>query len=400
MRYNPVATAIGAEFLDLSAAEQFVSEKSTDMLIVGGGVIGLSLALELARKGATVRLLERGDFGREASWAGAGILPPGNLAGAKSAEAKLRALSHRLWTEWSQRLREETGVDNGYTRCGGLSVVLGRRSDHLEPEIDGWRNEGVAVEPLAPPSLSRIEPALNREVAAAYRLDQLGQVRNPRHLKALVAACAKRGVELHAGQPVNRFVLKGGRATGVVAATGRYSADAVCIAGGAWSAGLLDGVCDPPVTTPVRGQIVLLSLPSPAFSHVVESGRCYLVPRPDGRVLVGATEEWVGFDKRNTASAIAKLIDFAVQIVPQLADAHVERTWAGLRPGTPDGLPYLGRIAGVENLYLAAGHFRSGLQMSPGTAAVLSELMLGREPSIPLDGFDPHRRIHVAKTLH
>lgn len=373
---------------------------STDVLIVGGGVIGLSLAWELAGQGASVRLLERGDFGREASWAGAGILPPGNLDGAKSPEAMLRAFSHRLWPEWSQRLRDETGVDNGYRQCGGLSVAFGRRSAALEPEIDAWRSEGVAVEPLTPESLRRVEPAVSRDITAACQLDQLGQVRNPRHLKALAAGCAQRGAELLAGEQVHRLQLDGDRVEEVVTASGRFTAEAVCITSGAWSSGLLDGICELPEIVPVRGQIVLLALPAPLFRHVVECGRRYLVPRPDGRVLIGSTEEWVGFDKRNTAEAVAQLIEFATQLVPQLAAAHVERTWAGLRPGTRDGLPYLGRVPGVENLFLAAGHFRSGLQMSPGTAAVLSEVVLGSEPSIPLDAFGLHRNWTAETAIH
>ena len=393
--------------------------QTADVLIVGGGVIGLSLAWELAGRGTNVRLLEQGQFGREASWAGAGILPPGNLDAAVAPEDRLRAFSHRLWPEWSQRLREETGIDNGYLACGGIGVQITRagvgcpefnfplgtehgrdasqgklNSGHPTPSLEDfeaaiafWQTERVPIEILSPDDLQRLEPAVTNEVCAAYRLPRLAQVRNPRHLKALLAGCERRGVDLRCGERVCELTVANGRTAGVETVSQRYAARSVCVCGGPWSGELLRRCGVDVEIVPVRGQIALLALQAPIFRHVIECGPRYLVPRPDGRVLIGSTQEHAGFDKRNTAGAIEELLRFGTRVVPALAGAALERTWAGLRPGTPSGIPYLGAVPGVEGLFVAAGHFRAGLQMSPGTAVVMADAILGRPPAISLDGF-------------
>jgi glycine oxidase len=365
-----------------------------DVIVVGGGVIGLSIALELAEQGASVTVLERGDFGREASWAGAGILPPGNLAAIDSPEAQLRALSHALWPTWAGSLVEQTGIDVGYRRSGGLEVRLSSLCrgtegdpDDLEHEVAAWRAESITVQELTPADLAEVEPAISPEVASAYRLPDLGQVRNPRLLDALVAACAARGVRLCAGCPVLGFDQRDGRITAVrtemhVVQAGRY-----CVAGGAWSRGILTSIGVETAIEPVRGQIVLVSHLSRLFSHVIQVGPRYLVPRDDGRILIGATEEHVGFEKKNTACAVSGLLAFGTTVVPAIAEARFEKAWSGLRPGCAKGLPYLGRVPGHENLFIAAGHFRSGLQMSPGTARVMRQAILDQETDIPLESF-------------
>jgi glycine oxidase len=365
--------------------------QTADVLIVGGGVIGLSLAWELAGRGTNVRLLEQGQFGREASWAGAGILPPGNLDAAVAPEDRLRAFSHQLWPQWSQSLREETGIDNGYVACGGIGVGhipgISENPRDVAGEIAFWQSERVPVETLSPDDLRRLEPAVSSEVRAAYRLPRLAQVRNPRHLKALLAGCERRGVDLRCGERVCDLTVANGRIAGVETAAQRYAARSVCVCGGPWSGELLRRCGVAVEIVPVRGQIALLALKAPVFRHVVECGPRYLVPRPDGRVLIGSTQEHAGFDKRNTAGAIEELLRFGTRVVPALADATLERTWAGLRPGTPSGVPYLGAVPGVQGLFVAAGHFRAGLQMSPGTAVFMADTILGRQPAISLDGF-------------
>lgn len=366
-----------------------MTARGTDVVIVGGGVIGLSLAYELAGQGTSVRVLERGDFGREASWAGAGILPPGSLNGAETPQAKLRAFSHELWRKWSEALRSETGIDNGFVQCGGIAVSVERSSEDLSHEIDFWRTEGVAVEELTAERRSSLEPKLSESISESYRLPQLAQVRNPRHLKALIAACEARGVDLVSGQQVIGFGGPSDSPRSVLTVTDAFPADTIGICGGAWTESLLQNYDLNLQIEPVRGQIVLLSLRSPVFRHVIECGSRYLVPRTDGRVLIGSTEEWVGFDKRNTAAGVAGLIEFGIGVVSKLAEATLERTWAGLRPGSADGSPFLAPIPGVDNLFIAAGHFRSGLQMSPGTAVVMAEMILGKTPTIDVTDFMP-----------
>lgn len=359
-----------------------------DVVIIGGGVIGLSLAYELSGRGVRVSVLERGELGREASWAGAGILPPGNPSGAADTLALLRAHSSVLYKQWSERLREETGIDNGYRRCGGLEVAVEEEdAAGLRAAADLWTAEGIEAEAVSAASLADLEPALGKRIRLAYHLPGMAQVRNPRHLKALAGACAARGVELRTGVPVEGFECAGGRARAVRTAEGNVGGEGFVAASGAWTRSLLAGAGIEVRVKPIRGQIVLLNTPGPLLRRVVVEGPRYLVPRPDGRLLIGSTEEDAGFDKRTTPGGVRGLLEFAFRLVPGLDAAHFERAWAGLRPASADGLPYLGVVPGMKNLFVAAGHFRSGLQMSPATAVVMAQLLLGERPLIPLEPF-------------
>jgi glycine oxidase len=371
----------------------------TDCLIVGAGVVGLSLAYELAQQGARVRCIDAGLPGAEASWAGAGILPPaGSLA--SGAVERLTALSNQLHVRWHESLREETGIDNGHRRTGGVYLARDPTNDAaLRQEIDRWRREGVSVEELdGIAGLAQVEPALvpRGMLGTCCFLSDECQLRNPRHLRAILAALARRGVEVSAGLPADDFVVDGRRITAVRTHAGLIGADSICIAGGAWSRALVARLARPPAINPVRGQIVLLAQQSPSLRRIINEGLRYLVPRGDGHVLVGSTEEDVGFDRSTTASAIEGLLDFAFSLVPSLTKARVERSWAGLRPVSSDGRPYLGRIPGYDNAFLAAGHGRAGLQLSPGTALVMSRLILGQEVPIDLKSFGVDRDIQPA----
>jgi glycine oxidase len=354
-----------------------------DVLILGGGVIGLSTAWFLAEAGVRVTIVDKGDFGRQASWAGAGILSPAYLEHAHTGLDQLRALSWKLFPSLSQKLREQTGIDNGYLVCGGLELFL--RAE--ERPSEEWHGEGVAFEELNSDDLHRRYPELAPAVHRAHYLPDMAQVRNPRHLKALQAACAARGVSLRSGCPVHQFVRKGDRIEGVDTDQGRLTAGCYLLATGAWSEALLESLGWRLGIRPVRGQIALLNTDATGIRPLLLCGKRYLTPRGDGRILVGSTEEDVGFDTRTTAAAIAELLQFAVALVPNLAGAAVERCWAGLRPGSPDGKPFLGAVPGLDNLFVAAGHFRAGLQLSPGTALVMKQLLLGEQPAIPLDDF-------------
>jgi glycine oxidase len=175
--------------------------------------------------------------------------------------------------------------------------------------------------------------------------------------------------------------------TALQTAEGPLPAGRFLIAAGSWSQALLAPLGWRPGIRPVRGQIVLLNTGDPLVRRVVVRGARYLVPRPDARVLVGSTEEDAGYDKRTTAAAVRELLEFAFALVARLAEAQVERTWAGLRPGSPDGMPFLGPVPGHANVYVAAGHFRAGIQLSPATGLVMKELLLGKPLTIPLDPF-------------
>lgn len=365
-----------------------------DVIVIGGGVIGLSAAYELAGQGVSVRILDQGSLGREASWAGAGMLPPGNFAYSLSPEQRLRSLSHSLWRSLSEDLQSSTGIDNGYRRSGGIELGLEGPTDRLGAEQSRWEAEGVQVAEATIEDLRELEPAINADAVCGYRLPELAQVRNPRHLKALVAACAKRGVEFSPGTPVLGFDRHEEKVLAAKTPGGQVHAGSFCLCAGAWSAGLSETLGFQIPVKPIRGQIVLLKSQPLPFAHVLLDGSRYLVPRADGRILIGSTEEDVGFEKRNTAKAVAELLRFAVRLVPALEDAEVEQCWSGLRPGSPDGLPFLGRLPQAENLFIAAGHFRSGLQMSPGTGRLMRELIMDQDLSITMEGLKCDRHLN------
>lgn len=364
-----------------------------DVLVIGGGVIGLSLAWELAGQGAQVTLLDRQSLGQEASWAGAGMLPPGKVASAMNPEQRLRAHSHELWQPLSEALADQTGIDNGYRICGALEVGFPGEHDRIAKEIETWNSEGVAVEPLDATSLRKDERVLSREIESGYLLPEMGQIRNPRHLKALAVACGLRGgVTMHSDLEVLGFETQGDRVTAVRTPYGDFQADQFCLAAGAWSSRLSEQLGVGLSVSPVRGQIVQLSTVPRVLTRIVQQGRRYFVPRPDGRLLIGATEEYdTGFTKQNTAGGVAELLQFAARIVPCLELAAIERMWSGLRPGSPGGLPYLGKLPGKDNFFVAAGHFRNGLQMSPATARVMRQLILGQDLDFSLDGLECDR---------
>lgn len=364
-----------------------------DVLILGGGVIGLSLAYELAVKGLRPRVLDRERAGGQSSWAAAGILPPCSLRMHAAPADWLAGFSNQLHAEWSARLREETGIDNGYRRCGGIYVA---DSDAAMAELlqtcERWRREGLTVKWLHGADLDRVEPAL----AGAYdRFPLTGgalvaeesQIRSPRHLQALVAACRKRGVEISPGVEAYDFDVTGDRVNAVRTNLGSIAANQVVIACGAWSQSIAARLGFNLPVKPIRGQIVLLNCGRPILGRLVNAGRRYLVSRDDGRLLVGSTQEDVGFDSRNTAGAISDLLQFATRLVPQLQTADIERCWTGFRPRGVDDLPYLGPAPGLSNVFLATGHFRAGLWQSTGTAVVISRLIRGESPGVDLTPF-------------
>jgi glycine oxidase len=361
-----------------------------DILILGGGVIGLSLAYELAGRGLSVRVLDRASPGQEASWAGAGILPPAGEQDKNPLE-QLTALSGKLHREWAARFREEFGIDNGYRTCGGLHVARSERdADALRITATNWQAVGIRIEWLESADVARLEPVLaeaSPAIAVAVRLPDEAQIRNPWHLKALITACVARGVQLESGAAVEQFILRRGQIAAVETALGRRQAQRYVLASGSWTTALALQLGIRLNLRPIRGQMLLLSTPGPVLRQIVNDGSRYLVPRSDGRLLVGSTEEDVGFDKRNTTLGVSSLLELAQNLAPILRSATLERCWSGLRPCTGDGMPYLGPVPEIENAYVAAGHFRSGLTLSTGSAVVLAQHLCGEPSQVPLDAF-------------
>jgi glycine oxidase len=364
-----------------------------DVAIIGGGIIGLTSAYFLAKEGVSVAVYDRGDLGREASWAGAGILPPGNPDRAATPADKLRGIGSARFPDFSAELRDRTGIDNGYRRCGAIEFLTAEDAD--VPDV--WAAEGIGFAHVPLAYAQRLEP-LGVVEGEPYLLPACAQVRNPWHLRALVAACERAGVHLHPNTGAEEWESDRDRIDAARLASGeRVVAGRFLLAAGAWSERLLGALGHRPHVHPVRGQIALLRGEGP--SRVLMCGKRYLVPRGDGLTLVGSTEEpEAGFEKRTTSEGIGALLAFARQTVPVLGSAQLETSWAGLRPGSPDGLPFIGRVPGWQNAFVAAGHFRAGVQLSIGTAQALAELLTGKPTCVPLEAFALDRKPSANKS--
>lgn len=358
-----------------------------DVLIIGGGVIGLTAAWEISNAGLSVSVVDQQQVGREASWAGAGMIPPGDPAGSAGIRA-LTSLSSRLWPELSAILRERTGIDNGYRRCGGLAL-LPDDGGSLTDFARQYQEAGTEATVVTDDELVHCEPLLSGSVMSAVFLPAMAQVRNPWHLRALAQGCRDRGVEILEGTPVYGLARTATRILAAETSRGMIHAETVIVTAGAWSTSLLASVGASIEVKPIRGQILLLRTSGPRLRRVVEVGPRYLVPRDDGRLLVGSTEEDVGFQKSTTAEGIRGLLELANSVVPTTASACVETCWSGLRPCALRGRPYVGRFPEFDNLFLATGHFRAGLTNSPGTALILRDMILRTAPAVDPRDFSP-----------
>jgi glycine oxidase len=356
--------------------------RSADVVIVGGGLIGCSLAAELADRGLSVTVVERSEPGAEASGAAAGMLSPQADAAESSALFDLAIESRELYPEWARRALEETRIDIGFRRTGILSVFREREGEHMddapEPPSREWqRARGLRVENHPCESLplsvvDRLAPGLRSGV---FFPDEA--VVDPRRAtRAAWLLAGRRGARVETGNSVHRFLIERGACRGVETDNGAISSGSVVDAAGAWAA--FDGNLPVPVPVgPVRGQIVEVRLSGRPLETVLSSEEVYLVPREDGGVLIGSTIEHVGFRKEVTAGAVRQLLDAAARLCPEVSTARFATAWAGLRPGTPDGWPILGE-SGIEGLFFAAGHFRSGILLAPATARRLADLLTKR----------------------
>ena len=351
---------------------------TADVLVIGAGIIGCGIAYELAKAGVRIVVAERGDIGRESSWAGAGVCiaqRPGHHW-----LNRLRNESQRLYPQWVAELKEQTGIDAEWCPCGRLEL-FGDESEwqRARQVAQSLRESGVAVDVLTAEEGRQVEPAVTEQIVGALLWHDDAHVRNPRLVRALALAAMRRNAVFLTHSPVLSLRLND---YGVEAQAGneRVSAGSLVIAAGCWSnfVGAMLGV-DIPVA-PVRGQIVLLDAMPTLLRHIVEWGDVYLVPRRDGKVLVGATVEFVGYDKRTTAEGVAMLLRTALQVVPSLRQGNFVTAWAGLRPYAER--PLIGQLAGSANTFVATGHFRIGIQLAPATAFAIRDFLLRGESDL------------------
>ena len=361
---------------------------TADVILVGGGVMGCASALALANAGARVLVLERSVPGAEASSAAAGILGAQTEAHEAGPFFDLARQSRARYGPWVERLRESTGIDVGYRPCGVLRVAFdGSGREQLLGEI-GWQiKAGLELEQLDAAGIGRIEPSVSAMASFGVHFAQDGRVDPPLLLKALHIAAAAAGARFQSGTYVRSIDVADGAARGVLLEDGtRVSSPQVVLAAGSWST-LVEGIpLDPGAVRPARGQIVELETREPLLRRVIVGPSCYLVPRDDGRVLVGSTLEFVGYRREVTALAVRNLLGAAIEIAPSLADASLTRTWSNFRPYTSRGTPLIGPTE-VPGLILATGHHRNGILLAPITAEIVCALVTGTQPPIDLAAF-------------
>lgn len=366
---------------------------SFDTAIIGGGVIGCSIAWRLAQTGQRVVVIERGAIGQEASWAAGGMLAP--LAEADRADAffDLCVASRALYAEFAHELRTASGIDIEYRTEGTLYLAL---TDEDEAELEHrwqWQHTaGLNVKKLNAACVSKLEPLVTDKLRWALKFPDDHQVNNRRLVKALYAAAQSAGAQFwthdEAGEILTESNAGKRHIVAVRTAQNVAIAPTVILTAGCWS-GKLAFASSPNLlpTSPIRGQMLALEMPVPALRHVIYSRRGYIVPRAGGYVIAGSTTENVGYDKRVTAHGLTTIIQNACEISPALQAQAITETWAGLRPRGLDDKPILGADPDVQGLIYATAHYRNGILLTPITAKVISELVLGGEPSVELAPF-------------
>ncbi len=367
--------------------------RAADAVVIGGGVIGLSIARELSAAGLQTTLIERGELGRGASFAAGGMLAPQAEADAPDAFFRLTHESRRIYPAFAAELLEETGVDVELDETGILYLAFTDQETAELARRFAWQSEaGLAIERSTPEEARRREPHLSPDVRAALFFPHDGQVENRLLTFALAASCARRGVEILTNTEVITLETERGEMTGdtpgddfagehvrrVVTSRGRITTNLVVVASGAWASCLAVNAAPPACNftiEPVRGQMLCFDSAPPLVCHVIYSPRAYLIPRRDGRLLVGATTEHAGFDAHVTARGLHLLTAGALEITARMSEVTFRDAWAGLRPRTPDGLPVIGRAPRIANLIYATGHYRNGILLAPLTARLVRELV-------------------------
>jgi len=360
------------------------------VVIVGGGIIGCLTALYLHRLGAQVTILEKGQAGHEASWAGAGILCPIHPWLYPDSFSHLVDASLSLYPAMHEMLMEMSHTSIQWRKSGLLIPLFeDDRIQHRQIALAWSKRFHWQVEELDTAQCKAHEPCLNDQVAGGLLWPDVRQVRNPRLLQAVKQALETCGIMIREQAEVLAVQQSSsGHINAVSLANGeRVEADAVLLAAGSWSGELASQIDLTLPIQPVKGQIVLLKDQPGKVNHIIKHDDVYLVPRSDGHILVGASMEHVGFQRGTTDTVVEQLLDATYKIAPGLKSAAVVQQWMGFRPGSPDGLPYLGPVDGHPGLWVASGHYRNGVVLAPGTADIISRWIMGEKPNIDMSDF-------------
>lgn len=367
------------------------SSRTADVLIIGGGIIGGSIAWRLAQAGMKVTLLDRSGHGMEASSAAAGMLAPLGEMIAHQTFAELCVASRSLYPRFAAEIEEASGHNAGYRHDGALLVALDEKVEEELKEVHRAQSaQGFTLHPLTAAEVHARAEGLSPDVRSGLFIPDDHWVDNERLMRALLIACQRAGVRLEAGCAVHKFTTKGDHIERVAAGNdASFTARTYVLAAGSWSGEIAEGMGINLPVTPCCGQMMEFEARR-ELPFVVRTGIHYLVPRPERRILVGTTAEYTGFEKAVTAQGLLSILQGAARLAPLIRDCRFLRAWAGLRPDTADHLPILG-YGGIENLVFATGHFRNGILLAPVTAEVIADLILKGTTSRPLEAYRPTR---------
>ncbi|WP_374088649.1 glycine oxidase ThiO [Methylomicrobium lacus] len=352
----------------------------SDITLIGGGIIGLLTARELHRAGARVTLIEKNRIGQESSWAGGGILLPLYPWRQPHAISRLVIRSHALYPLLAEQLLKETQLDPEWTPCGLLIV----KNPDLQAAIDWCEHYAMRYETPGQAFFND----LHTETDHPLWLPDIAQARNPRLVKSLRQDLINKGIKIIEDCELLTTSLQQGRISTIDTTQGRFPVEQLVVSAGAWTGQLFSRLfpgqpaTHAPVIAPVKGQMLLIEAQPDTLTHMVLDQDRYLIPRRDGKILAGSSVEHDQFDKTPSAEVYDQLKDFAFALMPKLKQFPIIKHWAGLRPGTEHGVPYIGRHPEIENLFINAGHFRNGLAMGPASAELLADLILERTPRV------------------
>lgn len=378
--------------------------QTTDVAIIGGGVIGLAVARALSLRGvANVTVIERGSFGAESSGAAAGMLAPQAEANAADDFFSLCSRSRDLYPAFAAQLFSETGIDIELETAGTLYLGLNEEDlKEIEQRYAWQTSAGLAVERLSAAAAKKLEPAISDNVQLALLFPLDTQVENRLLIKALIASNQNRGVSLVNDTAVTSLKIGRGGISGLETSRGFVATEKVVVAAGGWSSLLAasddaspDSALPDLGIEPIRGQILCFDTNPAMFSHVIYSPRGYIVPRKDGRLLAGSTTEYVGFDKRVTEAGMQAIHSAAAEISPQVGSLTRREAWAGLRPRAADGLPVVGAYAEIAGLFYAVGHYRNGILLTPVTGELIADAVVDGTAPTSLNIFSPERFARV-----
>ncbi|MGG0247473.1 glycine oxidase ThiO [Peribacillus frigoritolerans] len=347
-----------------------------DAIIVGGGVIGGSIAFQLAKRGKKVLLLEKDRLASKASSAAAGMLGAQSELDPDNPLFTLASRSRAMFPALAEELKDISGIDIELVNKGMYKVALSSdQVAELKNMIKVQQNAGLEAEWLSTAEIRKTEPLLSDEIKGAMFIPNDGQVSATRLSLAFTESAAALGVDIKEFVHVSELVTENGCVTGVVTDIGRFSSENVIVAGGAWSAFLLEKSGIILDSYPVKGECFSVLTDRPLLEKTIFSHGCYLVPKVGGRIIVGATVKANTFDQKVRLEGISTLIERAMQLLPAIKGTELEKTWAGIRPQTGDGLPYFGEHPACKGLFIATGHYRNGILLSPITGVLIADIL-------------------------